>query len=142
MTRDISGRDQLESNWAQQDTHTRQQCNTPTDRGLHLGSGRAMKLYSARLGYLWLEAGRSGPQQAEGEPPDETRINSARHDRFPELESVPSVRFHCTAEGEDERSAWSVRGQVPASFLPCHGVEVFLNEFGGSFGRRVVLGGC
>jgi hypothetical protein len=30
---------------------------------------------------------------------------------------------------------------VPASFLPCHGVEVFLNEFGSPFGCRVVLSG-
>jgi hypothetical protein len=35
-----------------------------------------------------------------------------------------------------------VRWRVPASFFPCHGVEVFLDEFGGSFGHRVVLGGC
>ena len=101
-----------------------------------------MKLCSTRLGYLWLEAARSGPQQAEGEPPDKERVNSSRHDRFPKLESVPSIRFHRTAEGEDERPEWSVRRRVSASFLPCHSVEVFLNEFGGSFGRRVVLGGC
>ena len=101
-----------------------------------------MKLCSTRLGYLWLEAARSGPQQAEGEPPDKERVNSSRHDRFPELESVPSIRFHHTAKGEDERPEWSVRRWVSASFLPCHSVEVFLDEFGGPFGRRVVLGGC
>jgi hypothetical protein len=31
---------------------------------------------------------------------------------------------------------------VPTQFLPCHSIEVFLNGFGGSFGRRVILGGC
>jgi hypothetical protein len=41
-------------------------------RGLHLGSGSAMKLCSTRLGYLWLEGAGSGPQQALGEPPDKT----------------------------------------------------------------------
>jgi hypothetical protein len=48
--------------------------------GLHLGSGSAMKLCSTRLGYLWLEAARSGPQQAEGEPPDQEGVNSSSHD--------------------------------------------------------------
>jgi hypothetical protein len=33
-----------------------------------------MKLCSIRLGYLWLEAAGSGPQQAEVEPPDEKRV--------------------------------------------------------------------
>jgi hypothetical protein len=92
-------------------------------RGLHHGSGSAMKLCSNRLGYLWLEAAGSGPQQAEGEAPDKERVNSARHDRFPKLECVPSSRFHHTTEGEDERSEWSVRGRVPALFLPCHSVD-------------------
>jgi hypothetical protein len=110
-------------------------------RGLHLGSGSAMKLCSTRLGYLWLEAARSGPQQAEGEPSDEEEVNSAPHDRFPKLESVPCVCFHHTAEGENERPEWSVGRWVSASFLPCHSVEVFLNEFGSPFGRRVILGG-
>jgi hypothetical protein len=82
-------------------------------RGLHLGSGSAMKLCSTRLGYLWLEAAGSGPQQAEGESPDEKRVNSARHDRFAELESVPSVCFHHTDEGEDEWPEWSVPRRVP-----------------------------
>jgi hypothetical protein len=49
-------------------------------RGLHLGSGSAMKLCSTRLGYLWLEAARPGPQQAEGEPSDKEGVNSPRHD--------------------------------------------------------------
>jgi hypothetical protein len=34
-------------------------------RGLHLGSGMAMKLCSTRLGYLWIEAARSGPLRAK-----------------------------------------------------------------------------
>jgi hypothetical protein len=101
-----------------------------------------MKIYSTHLGYLWLEGARSSPQQAEGEPPHKERVHSSSHDRFPKLERVPSVRFHHAAKGEDERPERSVRGRVSASFLPCHSVEVFLNEFGGSFGRRVVLGGC
>jgi hypothetical protein len=116
-------------------------CGVRGVRGLHLGSDSAMKLCSTRLGYLWLEAAGSGPQHAEGEPPDKQGVNSAGHDRFPKLESVPSVRFHHTAEGENERPERSVRGRVPASFLPCHGVEVFLNEFGSPFGCRVVLSG-
>jgi hypothetical protein len=37
-------------------------------------------LASARLGYLWLEAARSGPQQAEGELPDKQGVDSACHD--------------------------------------------------------------
>jgi hypothetical protein len=49
-------------------------------QGLHLGSGSAMKLCSTRLGYLWLEAACSGPQQTEGEPPDQEGVNSSRHD--------------------------------------------------------------
>jgi hypothetical protein len=77
-------------------------------RGLHLGSGSAMKLCSTPLDYLWLEAALSGPQQAKVEPPDKERVNSSGHDRFPKLESVPSVRFHCTAEGENQRPDWSV----------------------------------
>jgi hypothetical protein len=99
-----------------------------------------VKPCSTGLGYLWLEAARSGPQQAEGEPPDEKRVYSSRYDRFPELESVPSFRFQHTAEGENERPEWSVRRRVPASFLPCHGNEVFLDEFGGPLGRGVILG--
>ena len=39
-------------------------------RGLHLGSGSAMKLCSSRIVYLWLETARSDPQQADGEPPE------------------------------------------------------------------------
>jgi hypothetical protein len=78
-------------------------------RGLHLGSGSAMKLCSTRLGYLWLEAARSGLQQAKGEPSDEEGVNSAPHDRFPKLQGVSSIRSHHTAEGEDARSEWSVR---------------------------------
>jgi hypothetical protein len=93
-----------------------------------------MKLCSTRLGYLWLEAARSSPQQAEGEPPDKQRVNSTRHDRFPNLEGVPSIRFHPTAEGEDERPEWFVRERVLASLLPCHGVKVFVDQFGRPFG--------
>jgi hypothetical protein len=53
----------------------------PSDlRGFHLGSDTAMKLCSTRLGNLGLEAVRSGPQQAEGEPPDKEGVNSSRHD--------------------------------------------------------------
>jgi hypothetical protein len=89
-----------------------------------------MNLCSTRLRCLGLEAARSGPQQAKREPPDEERVNSSGHDGFPELEGVPSVRFHNTAKGEDEGPEWSVRRWVPASFLPCRGVEVFPNEFG------------
>jgi hypothetical protein len=59
-------------------------------RGLHLGSGSAMKLCSTPLDYLWLEAALSGPQQAKVEPPDKERVNSSGHDRFPKLESVPA----------------------------------------------------
>jgi hypothetical protein len=110
-------------------------------RGLPLGSGIALKLCSTRLGYLWLEAARPGPHQAEGEPPDEEGVNSACHDRFPNLERVLSFRFHHAAEGENERPEWSVGRWVPASFLPCHNVEVFPNKFGGPFAHRVVLGG-
>jgi hypothetical protein len=44
-----------------------------------------------------------------------------------------------TAEGENEGPEWSVRRWVSASFIPCHSVEVFLDEFGDSFGGRVVL---
>jgi hypothetical protein len=84
-----------------------------------------VKPCSTGLGYLWLEAARSGPQQAEGEPSDEEEVNSAPHDRFPKLESVPCVCFHHTAEGENERPEWSVGRWVSASFLPCHSVEVF-----------------
>jgi hypothetical protein len=29
---------------------------------------------------------------------------------------------------------------VPAGFLPCHSVEVFLDKFGGPLGRRVIPG--
>jgi hypothetical protein len=116
-------------------------CRAAAGEGLHLGPGSAMILCYTRLGYLGLKAAFSGPQQAEGEPPDKEGVNSARHDRFPELESVPSVRFHHSAEGEDERPEWSVGRWVPASFLPCHNVEVFPNKFGGPFAHRVVLGG-
>jgi hypothetical protein len=92
-----------------------------------------MKLCSCRIAYLLpLEAARSGPQQAEGESPDENRVSSSHHDRFPALESDPSVRFHHTAEGEDKRPEWAVRGRVAASILPCHCGEVFLSDFGGS----------
>jgi hypothetical protein len=59
-------------------------------RGLHLGSGSAMNLCSTRLRYL-VEAAGSSPQQAEGEPPVKERVNSACHDRFPKLKSVPRV---------------------------------------------------
>jgi hypothetical protein len=89
-------------------------------RGLHHGSASAMKLRSTRLAPLRLEAAGPGPQQAEGESPDEEGVYSTRHDRFPELESVPSFGFHHTTEGEDKRPEWSVRRWVPASFLPCH----------------------
>jgi hypothetical protein len=37
------------------------------------------------------------PQPAEGEPPDEKRINPSGHDRFPMFESVPSF---CVAKLE------------------------------------------
>jgi hypothetical protein len=68
-----------------------------------------MKLCSTRLGYLWLEAACSGPQQTEGEPSDKEGVNSPRHDRFAKLESVPSVCFHHTAKGWDERPEGTVR---------------------------------
>jgi hypothetical protein len=72
-----------------------------------------MKLCSTRLGYLWLKGAGSGPQQAEGEPPDKQGVHASCHDRFPKLESVPSFRFHHTAEGEHERFEWSVPWSLP-----------------------------
>jgi hypothetical protein len=116
--------------------------NTTLVRGLHLGSGSAMKLCSTRLGYLWLEAAGSGPQQTEGEPPNKEGVHPTRHDRFPDLERVLRFRFHHTAEEENERPEWSVRRWVSASFFRCHSVEVFRDEFGSPLGRRVVVWGC
>jgi hypothetical protein len=72
-------------------------------RGLHLGSGSAMKLCSSRVVHLWLETARSDPQQADGEPPKEQRVHPSRHERLPKLESIPSFRFPHTTEGEHER---------------------------------------
>jgi hypothetical protein len=118
-----------------------QRCRVRGVRGLHIGSGSAMKLCSTRIGYFWLEAAGSGPQQTQGEPPDEKRVHSSRHDRFPKLQSVSGFRLHHTSKREQQWSERSVRRRVPALLLPCHSVEVFRDEFGSSFGRRVILGG-
>jgi hypothetical protein len=64
-----------------------------------LRSGSAMKLCSTRLGYLGVEAAGSSPHQAKGEPSDKEGVNSARHDRFPNLQSVPGICFHHAAKG-------------------------------------------
>jgi hypothetical protein len=52
-------------------------------RGLHVESGNSMKLCSMRVASSWLEVAGSGPQQAEGEPPDKERVHSSGHDPFP-----------------------------------------------------------
>src|SRR5690349_19928497 len=100
-----------------------------------------MNFCSTRPGYLGIEAERCGPQQAEGEPPDKERVNATGHDRFPELEGISCVHLTKTRDGENKAPEWSVRGRVPAAFLSCRSVKVFLNEFGRPFGRRVILGG-
>ena len=83
---------------------------------------------------------RSGPKQAEGEPPGKERVNATRHYRFPGLEGVPRIRFHHTAVGEHERPEWSVRRRVLAAFFPCHSVKVLVDQLGGSFSCRVLPG--
>jgi hypothetical protein len=91
-----------------------------------------VNLCSTRLGYLWLKAARSVPQQADGEWSDKKGVNSSRHDRFPNLGRVSSVCLLCAADGKNGRPEWSVRRWVSASFLPCHRVDVLLDKFGGS----------
>jgi hypothetical protein len=77
-----------------------------------------MKLYSTHLVPLWLEAVGSGPQQVQGEPPDEKRVHSTRHDRFSELGSVPSFRFHHTTEVSAEHCRLWLYAVLFASWPP------------------------
>lgn len=100
-----------------------------------------MNLYSTSLPFLWLEAAGSGPSASRGELPDEERVNSSRHTRFPELEGIHSFRVHHASERQHRWSEWSVRRRVPASRFPCHSAEVFLDEFDGPLGRGVVVCG-
>jgi hypothetical protein len=64
--------------------------------------------HSTRSDVLGLKTARSGPQQAKGELPNEERVYSSGHDRFPQSEGVTSVRRHHTTKRQHQRPELSV----------------------------------